>query len=72
MQKVILPPQVSREDKMDQIMKSLEQGIKDVYASERFQTYLSVMSRFYKYSANNCVLILMQRPESTFVAGFNA
>jgi hypothetical protein len=72
MQKVILPSQLSREDKMDQIMKSLEQGIKDVFASDKFQNYLSVMSRFYRYSFSNCMLIMTQRPDSTFVAGFNA
>ena len=72
MQKVILPSKLSREDKMDQIMKSLEQGIKDVFASDKFQNYLSVMSRFYRYSFSNCMLIMTQRPDSTFVAGFNA
>lgn len=63
---------VSNQEKMDSIMNMLEEGVKGVFASDKFQNYLSVMSRFYRYSFNNCMLIMLQRPDSTFVAGFNA
>ncbi len=58
-------------DKMKEITDRLEQGIKDVYDSERYKLYLRTMSKFHSYSFRNSLLIMLQKPESTYVAGFN-
>lgn len=58
----------SREERMKDLNQRLEQGIRDVFESERFRDYLSVMSRFHTYSARNVLLIHMQRPNATHVA----
>ena len=50
----------------------LEAGIQDVFSSEKYRTYLTVMSRFHNYSFRNSLLIMLQRPEATHVAGFSA
>lgn len=50
----------------------LEQGIKELFESERFKEYLRTMSKFYNYSFNNTLLIAMQKPEATLVAGYTA
>ncbi|NCB53062.1 MAG: DUF4316 domain-containing protein, partial [Clostridia bacterium] len=49
----------------------IEQGIKDLFQSDRYMQYLSTMSRFHRYSVNNTMLIYMQKPDATLVAGFN-
>ena len=58
----------SREERMKDLNQRLEQGIRDVFESERFLDYLSVMSRFHTYSARNVLLIHMQRPNAARVA----
>ncbi len=55
------------EDALLALMKSLEEG-----HSQALRTYLQVMSRFHRYSSNNCLLIYSQRPDATHVAGFHA
>ena len=45
--------------------------IRDRFESEKYMRYLSVMSKFHRYSVNNTMLIYMQRPDATLVAGFN-
>lgn len=50
----------------------LEQGVEGIFESGRMAEYLEVMGRFHNYSARNCVLILMQMPEATHVAGYKA
>ena len=62
---------VSNQEKMDSIMKMLEEGIKSVFSSCRYKQYLTAMSKFHQYSFNNVMLILMQRPDATHVAGFH-
>ena len=52
-------------------MGSTEQSIKDLFQSDRFAQYLCTMSRFHRYSINNTMLIYMQKPDVTLVAGFN-
>lgn len=54
------------------ITDKLEAGIKDVFESERYKTWLNTMSRFHVYSLNNTILIAMQRPDATLVAGYDA
>ena len=49
----------------------IEQGIKELFESEKYMRYLSVMSRFHRYSVNNTMLIYMQKPDATLVAGYN-
>ena len=48
-----------------EITDKLEQGIKELFESERFKEYLRTMSKFYNYSFNNTLLIAMQKPEAT-------
>ena len=59
-------------DKLKEVIDKLEQGIKDVFTSEKFKTYLAVMSNFHRYSFSNSLLIAMQRPDATYVAGYSA
>ena len=54
------------------ITDKLEQGIKELFESERFKEYLRTMSKFYNYSFNNTLLIAMQKPEATYVAGYTS
>ena len=54
------------------ITDRLEQGIADLFNSERFKEYLNVMSKFHNYSFNNTVLIALQKPDASLVMGFNA
>ena len=61
----------SNKERLREITDSIEQGIKDLFASDRYAEYLRTMSRFHRYSANNVMLIHMQMPGATHVAGFN-
>ena len=58
-------------ERLQQITAGIEQGIKELFESEKYMRYLSVMSRFHRYSVNNTMLIYMQKPDATLVAGFN-
>ena len=62
--------QTSKE-RMREIVDSIENGIKELFESDKYRQYLSTMSRFHRYSVNNTMLIYMQRPDATHVAGFN-
>lgn len=57
---------------MKEITKQLEDGVKAVYNSEEYKRYLDFMGRFYDYSVNNIILIMMQKPEASLVAGYKA
>ena len=59
-------------EKMKEITDRLEQGIQDLFESDRFKEYLQVMSKFHNYSFNNTLLIAMQKPDATLVAGYNS
>lgn len=61
----------NNKDRLKEIMDSIEKGIKEVFESGRYTEYLQVMSRFHNYSFNNTMLIYMQKPDATLVAGFN-
>ena len=56
--------------KMDTIMNSLERGVHEIFTSEKYHIYLNTMSKFHNYSFNNTLLIAMQRPDATLVAGY--
>lgn len=58
-------------ERLREIADGIEQGIKELFESEKYMRYLSVMSRFHRYSVNNTMLIYMQKPEATLVAGYN-
>lgn len=59
-------------DAVKEIVSKLEQGVKDLFDSEAYKNFLSVMARFYNYSANNCLLIALQCPTASYVAGYSA
>jgi len=59
-------------EKMQEILDKLEEGVRTFFSSDQYMQYLDVMSRFYKYSLNNQILIANQKPDATYVAGFNA
>ena len=58
--------------KVKELTTKLEQGINDLFQSDRYAEYLKTMSRFHKYSTRNTLLIHMQRPDATLVAGFQS
>ncbi len=60
----------TNKERLKEITDGIEQGIKDLFQSDRYRQYLSVMSRFHHYSVNNTMLIYMQRPDASLVAGF--
>ena len=59
-------------DKLKEITDRLEQGIKELFDSDRYKEYLRVMSKFHNYSFNNTLLIAMQKPDASLVAGFQS
>ena len=59
-------------EKLKEITDRLEQGITELFDSERYKEYLRVMSKFHNYSFNNTLLIAMQKPDASLIAGFNA
>jgi len=61
----------SPKERLKDITDSIEKGIKELFESEKYRKYLTTMSRFHKYSVNNQMLIYMQKPDATLVAGFN-
>ena len=61
----------SNKDRLKEITDSIEKGIQELFQSEKYRQYLRTMSRFHKYSVNNTMLIYMQKPDATVVAGFN-
>ena len=61
----------TNKDRLKDITDSIERGIQDLFQSDKYAQYLRTMSRFHKYSVNNTMLIYMQKPDATLVAGFN-
>jgi len=59
-------------DKLKEITDKLETGIKGIFESDKYKNYLTTLSKFHNYSLRNCLLIAMQKPDATHVAGFNA
>ncbi len=62
---------MSKEEKIQKITQKLEKGIEDLFHSEQYKRYLTTMSKFTSYSLNNTLLIAMQKPDATAVAGYN-
>lgn len=55
-----------------EITAKLEQGVKEIFTSDRYREYLDFMGKFHDYSVNNCILIMMQKPDASLVAGYRA
>lgn len=62
---------LSNKERLREITEGIEQGIKELFESDKYRQYLSTMSRFHRYSVNNTMLIYLQKPDATLVAGFN-
>lgn len=63
---------MTEKQKVKEITDRLEEGLKELFESEKYKSYLSTMSKFHNYSFNNTLLIAMQKPEATLVAGYKA
>lgn len=59
------------DDRLKELTEQLENGVKEIFSSGRYAQYLAVMAKFHRYSYGNCVLILMQCPHATKIAGYN-
>ena len=73
--KPVIPINLTAEkptEKLKEITDRLEQGITELFDSERYKEYLRVMSKFHNYSFNNTLLIAMQKPDASLIAGFNS
>ncbi len=66
-----MPDKPTTKDRLKDIADSIETGIKELFQSDKYAQYLRTMSRFHRYSVNNTMLIYMQKPDATLVAGFN-
>ena len=69
--KIMAENKSTNRERLREITDGIEQGIKELFESEKYMRYLSVMSRFHRYSVNNTMLIYMQKPDATLVAGYN-
>ena len=66
----VMEPDEVRKNKVQEITDRLETGIKELFDSEKYVTWLNTMSKFHEYSLNNTIIIAMQRPDATMVAGY--
>lgn len=60
----------NREEKMSLVQQKLEEGVRDIFETDKYKEYIETMSRFPRYSINNCILIACQCPEASYVCGF--
>ena len=58
-------------ERVKEITDKLEAGLKNLFDSEQYRTYLNTMAKFHNYSFNNTLLIAMQKPDASLVAGFH-
>lgn len=61
----------TNKERLQEITSQIEAGIQELFASDKYKTYLQTMSRFHRYSFNNTMLIYLQKPDATLVAGYN-
>jgi uncharacterized membrane protein (UPF0127 family) len=64
-----IEPEV-KERKIDEVLKRLKEGVEDIQDSANFKQFLLTMSKFHDYSIGNLILIMLQKPQATRVAGF--
>ncbi len=67
----LMPAVETGERKIDVVLKQLKDGVESIQQSDRFRLFLSTMARFHDYSIGNLILIAIQKPDATHVAGFN-
>lgn len=67
-----MPQDYDKKTAIKEITDKLEQGIQDLFTSEKYKKYLSAMSKFHNYSPNNIILIAMQKPDASHIAGFQS
>ncbi len=60
------------DERLDRLMEQLETGTQEIFTSGRYAAYLAAVSKFHRYSCRNTILIFMQRPAASHVAGFHA
>ncbi len=60
----------TEKQKVKEITDKLEEGLKELFESGKYKNYLSTMSKFHNYSVNNTLLIALQRPDASLVAGY--
>lgn len=63
---------MEKKNMVEDITNKLEEGVKELFESEKYTKYLETMAKFYNYSANNCLLIALQCPSASYVAGYEA
>ena len=66
-----MPEKQTNKERLKDITDSIEKGIQELFQSDKYAQYLRTMSRVHRYSVNNQMLIYMQKPDATLVAGFN-
>ena len=62
----------TEKQRVQELTDKLEQGLQDLFNSDSYRNYLTTMSKFHNYSFNNTLLIAMQKPDATLVAGYKA
>ena len=62
----------TEKQRVQELTNKLKQGLQDLFNSDSYRNYLSTMSKFHNYSFNNTLLIAMQKPDATLVAGYKA
>ena len=67
----LLPTTEATENKVEGILKQLKAGVESIQQSDQFRLFLSTMGKFHDYSIGNMILIMLQKPQATHVAGFN-
>ena len=67
----LLPTTEATENKVEGIIKQLKAGVESIQQSDQFRLFLSTMGKFHDYSIGNMILIMLQKPQATHVAGFN-
>lgn len=61
-----------KDEEVKAITERFEAGVKDVFSSDKYKEYLNTLSKFHDYSYRNCLLIQMQKPDATLVAGYSS
>lgn len=59
-----------KKTKTEETLEKLEKGMEELFESEKYQTYLSTIAKFHHYSVNNTLLIALQKPSASFIAGY--
>ena len=62
---------LSASERLKALTDQLEQGVSDIFQSGQYAAYLTAMSKFHHYSFGNAMLIFMQCPNASHVAGYH-